>query len=156
SQLKATFPIFEEELRKLSDGRFRVERRSDTEAHVDVDEAALKNDLGGCQGVTVEVNIIQPLGGNRDEKQFPRTIFVSNKYHAGASGTPDADDSVLVLFLHEIGHALGMVPTAGHATFYDKRFGGVGNHCAFNAENLPQGAAHQRFGITPDVDPPGH
>ncbi|MFY0541009.1 hypothetical protein [Nannocystis pusilla] len=56
-----------------------------------------------------------------------------------------------MLFLHEIGHALGMVPKE-HKHHYDRQFGGRGDHCASNTENHPKVSVKAQFGILADAD----
>ncbi|PCC73652.1 Subtilase family protein [Nannocystis exedens] len=150
--VKSAVPADKETSYKSSEGKYRVERLSDREARVEVTDDELNQKLGTvCSAVAIEVNMVQTIGGNRDEKEAPGTIFVSNKYHAGSSGTAEADRTLLVLFLHEIGHALGMVPKE-HEHHYDRKYGGRGDHCAFNTEDHPKASVKADFGILADAD----
>ncbi|MCY1058878.1 hypothetical protein [Nannocystis sp. SCPEA4] len=124
--------------------------------------------------ITIEFGVIRRVGGSWDRLC---NIFVNNSYHAGPSGTQDANDSVLVLFKHEIGHALGMVPSTGHTNYYRDKvetpakptdgLGGDGEHCAHNTETRSNNEA-PGFGVAGDglsgyvkvpkllIDPVGH
>ncbi|MCY1070191.1 S8/S53 family peptidase [Nannocystis sp. RBIL2] len=150
--VKSAIPSDKDTSYKSSEGKYRVERLNDREALVEVTDDDLNRKLGAdCSAVAIEVNMVQTIGGNRDEKEAPGTIFVSNKYHAGPSGTAAADRTLLVLFLHEIGHALGMVPKE-HKHHYDRQYGGRGDHCAFNTEDRPKVSVKADFGILADAD----
>lgn len=117
-----------------------------------VDPAVNTHITTNARKIKLEFGVIQRIGGSADGAN----IFVNNSYHAGASGTADANNSVVVLFLHEIGHALGMVPET-HATYYqnaadappDQGFGGDGKHCSFNTENKTNAEAGA-LGLIPD------
>ena len=92
----------------------------------------------------VRVNVVQRLGGNRNG----RNIFVTNRYHGGPNGTSDANATALVLFLHEIAHAIGMV-TSDHPKYYNNTFGGEGDHCSTNTETKPNAEA-SAYGLPGD------
>ncbi|WP_434420362.1 S8 family serine peptidase [Nannocystis pusilla] len=95
--------------------------------------------------IELELGIYEPLGGNASG----RNIMINSKYHGGAGGTAEANRSALVLFQHEIGHALGMVPET-HTEHYDDALGGKGHHCASNTNPIAKADAWSRFGIKPD------
>lgn len=86
--------------------------------------------------IKMELGIVQPIGGSRSG----RNIFMNGTYYVGPnnprpSGTEDANNSTLVLFLHEIGHALGMVPNT-HPSYYNNQYGGEGDHCSHNTDSI--------------------
>ena len=141
SEVSATMPRPAARSLTIADPGVAVERVGDAEIVVSIDGVHLAT----CTELKLRANIIQAIGGNRDG----RNIFVSNRYHAGDADTETTDASVRVLFLHEIGHALGMVPK-GRADHYDRSFGGVGDHCSFNAVKLPNDDAWATYAVLPD------
>jgi hypothetical protein len=50
--------------------------------------------------------------------------------------TDEADNGILIAFLHEIGHSIGMVDTASPKFYFDNH-GGRGPHCATAADRVP-------------------
>lgn len=124
---------------------YSVTRISATEVRFTVTDVATVSQIRTGQNVYVEVRVVQQLGGSRDKNN----IFITNRYHAGPNGSPQANDSVLVLFLHEIGHALGLVPTT-HAHHYDNALGGEGHHCGMNTQTEAKADALRLYGIPAD------
>ncbi|KIG15573.1 hypothetical protein DB30_05447 [Enhygromyxa salina] len=120
---------------------------SPTQVRVTVTDATTVGDIRTGKNVYVEVRVVQQLGGSRDEGS--NNVFITNKYHAGPNGTPEANDSILVLFMHEIGHALGMVPDT-HAHHYENAHGGQGHHCAFNSQDVANAVAASDYQIPGD------
>jgi hypothetical protein len=141
----------------------QVNRANDRYAWIRTLDPGFNQTLLGADRVSFSVGVVQRLGGARKG----RNIFVNNKYHAGPTGTPEARNSALVLFQHEIGHALGMVNPNGHAHYYNNQHGGEGDHCAFNAVDKTNDEA-PNYGVIGDgqlgsvkvpvtlVDPQGH
>jgi hypothetical protein len=111
--------------------RLTVERRNDREADI-----ALRFNAAPTAPtiVALDLGVLQPLGGNRDNDEN-RNISITMRYHAGPSGSANADSTALVLLMHEIGHALGMTPST-QATYYNNTYGGAGDHCSHNAQRV--------------------
>lgn len=126
---------------------YTVERVSPTAVRVTVTDQTTVADIRTGKHVYVEVRVVQQIGGNRDKNN----IFITNRYHAGPNGSPQANASVLVLFLHEIGHALGLVPTT-HAHHYDHVLGGEGHHCGMNTQTVAKADALRLYQIPADGD----
>jgi hypothetical protein len=134
--------------RRLPSELLEVQRGSDTSALVIVtDPETNRRIVAEGRRIKMQFGVTQRIGGARKG----RNIFINNSYHAGNAGSVDAASSALVLFEHEIGHALGMVP-ATHPAYYNNKeparvglppndvitlngvvgYGGDGDHCARN------------------------
>jgi hypothetical protein len=130
----------------LSADKYDVIRTDDQEVTIRLTrEASDKLDVK-VKNLFVRLNVVQRLGGSRSGES--RNIFMTNRYHQGPNGTAEANSSALVLFLHEIGHAIGMVPPE-HAHHYDEQYGGEGNHCGINTQTVANNKAPD-YGVPAD------
>lgn len=90
-------------------------------------------DLGGSgldlttAPVTVGIEYKTLAGEYTGDASFPPTVFI-------AVGKPRSDASKSKTVAHEIGHAVGMVPTRGHDLQYSNDNGGMGSHCRHGAD----------------------
>jgi hypothetical protein len=141
-------------LTELAPDQFDVVRTTDREIALTVRPPVAP--AAGTQ-ITIELGILRPIGGSRDN----RNISITTKYHEGPSGTPNADSSMLVLLLHEIGHALGMTPPHKppppaapppdrHQHYYESNYGGEGDHCSTNASPVNHTDLKPEWKITAD------
>ena len=118
----------------LTPEQFTVTRVSATEIRFTItDQAAAASAQG--KDVTVEVRVLAELGGSADKNN----IFLN----AGAT------DTTLVLLLHEIGHAIGLVPST-HAKHYTNNEGGQGHHCSHNTELVSNADATRLYNLPGD------
>lgn len=90
-------------------------------------------DLGGsgldfrASPVSVGIEYKTLAGEYTGDASFPPNVFI-------AVGKPRSDASKSKTVAHEIGHAVGMVPTSGHALQYSDANGGMGSHCRHGAD----------------------
>lgn len=106
---------------------------------------ASEEERAQARDIALELGILEPLGGNASG----RNIMINTRYHGGAGGTAEANRSALVLFQHEIAHALGMVPLT-HTEHYDNALGGQGHHCGANTIPVNNSQAWDDFKIKGD------
>ncbi|MBI3560169.1 MAG: hypothetical protein HY080_00415 [Gammaproteobacteria bacterium] len=77
--------------------------------------------------VTVGIEYKVLAGEYTGDASFPPNVFI-------AVGKPRSDESKSKTVAHEIGHAVGMVPTRGHILQYSNANGGMGSHCHYGAD----------------------
>ncbi|MEO5730917.1 MAG: hypothetical protein ABI134_00305, partial [Byssovorax sp.] len=86
--------------------------------------AALTAAVRPCR-VQIKVTYNQLLGGSSGGQN----IALTRQALFDVDGTDEADRSVLIAFLHEIGHSLGVADVASPAYYFDDQ-GGRGPHCS--------------------------
>lgn len=118
---------------------FTHARAGDDDITVTVTSAAINAALTAaarpCRAV-IQLSYQQLLGGSSSGQD----IVITRRSLFHADGSADADAGVLIAFLHEIGHSIGMTDTMS-PTFYFDDNGGRGPHCSTNADLVALGTA---------------
>jgi hypothetical protein len=111
---------------------YTVVRGGDDDVTVTVASAAINSALTiaarPCRA-ELKVSYNQLLGGSSGGKN----IVITRKSLFDKDGTSGADAGVLIAFLHEIGHSIGMTDTSSPSFYFDDN-GGRGPHCSTSAD----------------------